>query len=376
MRRLQFPCRLALAVLAAACGKAPAHPPAPSVLEPLRHDFGVIPHGEARTHDYVFDSAQCGIELIPLRAQLDCSCGHAVVLLRKADGSERLVDGSPSPVNAPTQDETVVVRVTVDTRTKDPIDLPAATSRGYLVLQPKHDGDCSQRVQWPLLVQFGIDTPVLVKPFAAFDFERVPASARPELMTTLAGDEAHPQVHFGAVHSSDPAIAPSLEALGTGTALRVRCTPGEPGNHRAVVSVDTDLPSGYRVNFSVTWKVVPDLEAAPMAKLSFRADLGRAQTETESRDQFLVVTDHDVRRTAEFVVRGIVGDDGNDASPSFAVTFAPIPQQPRQQRVYVRYLGGRTNGFRGKIVLGKPGDTPPAGPRLELELVVFAARNP
>ncbi|MEO6597877.1 MAG: hypothetical protein ABIP94_24305, partial [Planctomycetota bacterium] len=100
----------------------------------------------------------------------------------------------------------------------------------------------------------------------------------------------------------------------------------------------------------------------------FRADLSRAQGPAEITSQFVLVTDHDERRSAEFAVHEIVADDSRDAAASFAVTFAPIPGQPRQHRLFVRYLGGQTDGFRGRIVLTKSGAE---GPFLTIELVAF-----
>lgn len=372
---------LVLLGLLAGCGEKPPHvlpggpapghaPPQPPALE---HDFGVIPHGEKRTHDYVLDVRSLGADCVPLRAQLDCSCGRAVVLLRHRDGTERAIDGSPASPNAPTAQETVIVRVTIDTLTKDAVDLPKTLSRGYVVLQPLRDRDGSLRIQWPLLVRFGIECPVVLQPFAELDFGRVPVSSSPEILTTLRGDDAHPGTHFGPVRSSDPAITATLEPADGHVVLRTRCRPGEVGNHRAVLQVDTDLPGGYQVNLGVQWKVVPDVEAIPMAKLSLRADLQREQPAAAAQSQFVVVVDHDPARSPEFVVHELVGDDGRDARASFAVTFAPVPQQPRQQRLFARYLGGQPTGFRGRLVLAKPGGQ---GPFLPIELVLFAAKAP
>jgi hypothetical protein len=194
-------------------------------------------------------------------------------------------------------------------------------------------------------------------------------SGHPEILTTLCGDEHHAGVKFGPVESSDPAITVTLEPHDGKVNVRAHCKPGEPGSYRAVIAIHTDLPSGYRVHLGVTWKVVPDLVAFPLPKMTFRAHLEREQRPDEATSQYLLVTDHDLRRTPEFIVHQIVSDDGRDAGSSFAVTFEPVPGQPRQQRMFVRYLGGHPNGFRGRIVL-KAGD---AGPFLSIELVAFAA---
>ena len=154
-----------------------------------------IAHGEAVSHEYEFDlkrlgpsgSDQLATRWVPLRAHVDCSCGTTELLLRKADGSERRLDGRPDPEFAVADDERLLVRLTINTITKDPVDLPHATSRGYLLLQPVGDRDGSRRVQWPFLVDFGIDSPVDCRPLASLEFGRVAQSARPELTITLTG---------------------------------------------------------------------------------------------------------------------------------------------------------------------------------------------
>jgi len=360
----------------AGCGESttstpqvPQDPTRPQQPPAVDRDFGIIAHGESETRDYELDVASLsGGPYVPLRAQLDCSCGHATLVLRAADGTERTVDGRPNADNAARPGETLIVRVVVNTLTKDPVDLPKTTSRGYVVLQPTDDGTGLRRVTWPILVRFGIDCPVVVSPFAAIDFGAVAQSARPEMVLSLRGDADHPDVKFRQVASSHSAIEVALEQDEGVTRLRVRCLPGEHGNGRAVVAVSTDLASGYRVNLGVTWKVVNDLVASPMNKLAFRTKLGGAQTEAESSSQYLLVTNHDVSKSEEFTVHEIVGADGNDASSSFGVRFEAAPGRPRQKRMFVRYLGGLDATFRGRLVLTVDGE---AGPFLPIQLVVF-----
>ena len=358
---------LAAACLLAACSDPVADPK----LAALEHDFGVIPHGEKREHEFLFDLKSLGEPYVPLRVHLDCSCGLADMRLRHRDGSERSIDGSPNPAFAAGPDETLVVHVVIDTNRKEAVDLPKTTSRGYIVLQPTRDQTGNLRLNWPLVLRFGIDAPVVLHPFAALDFGRIPVSGTGEMITTLRGDEQHQDLKFGPVASTDPHVTLELEPAADNIVLRARCQPGEPGNYRAIVAIDTSLP-GYRVHLDATWKVVPDLEASPMAKVSFRADLSRAQNGAEAASQFVLVTDHDARRSPEFTVHQIVGDDGRDVRKSFEVTLVPIPGQARQHRMLVRYVGGLVLGLRGKVVLTKDGAT---GPFLPIELVVFPTKS-
>lgn len=374
MGRMRFASFLCALLAGAACG-GPATPgpdasrPTPP---PLEHDFGVIPHGESRQHDFELDLSLLGSGWIPLHVQLDCSCGRGQLLLRGPDGAERALDGRPVADNVPTDADRTIARIVIDTADREAIDLAHTASHGYVVLQPVDDRTGAGRVRWPLLLRFGVDAPVELQPFAALDFGRVPNCRPGELVTSLRGDGNHRTLTFGRAAVSDPALEATLEPAADRVDLRVRCIPGDLGNHRAVVSVETDLP-GYVVHLPVTWKVVPALEATPMAKISFRADLRREQTDDEGSGQFVLVVDHDASRPPEFVVRALVDGDGHDASSSFVVTLTPVPGQLRQQRLHVRYRGGRPDGFRGRVVLGKAGMDEPM---LVIDLVAFPTRDP
>jgi hypothetical protein len=355
----------------AACSRpTDATGPQDPELPALRFDFGVIPHGETRQHDFPLDLAKVAPGWIPLRVHLDCSCGRGDLRLIDRDGNERVLDGRPVVTNLPGPGETLVARVLLETVTREPADLPKTTSRGSVLLQAASETGGLRRLQWPLLLDFGVDAPVVVRPFTALDFGRVPVSQTREILLTMRGDDGHPGLRFGEARSTDPSIDCVVETAGDEVVLRSVCRPVGLGNQRAIVSVATNLPD-YSVNFAATWKAVPDLEATPMAKVAFRTDMQRAQTEDEAATQFVVVTDHDLGRPPEFVVREIVDDAGRDAAAAFAVTIEPVPGQTRQQRLRVRYLGGYPSGFRGSLMLGKPGTED----RLPIELVAFPVRD-
>lgn len=371
---LAFPALLLL--LPAACGhRPPAAPTAAATTQPLQfeHDFGVIPHGERRTHEFVVDLKLLGDPYVPMRVHLDCSCGRADLRLRKRDGSEREVIPSGMPSNVPTADEQLVMVVTLDTANKEAADLPHTSSRGYLLLQHQNDESGTSRIQWPVLLHFGIDAPVDVRPFTSLDFGKVPLSRTPEVLTTVRGDAKHANARAVAIRCVDPQVTATLEPAADHVVVRVRCAPNAAGNHRTSLTITTDLPDGYHFEVPVTWKAVPDLEATPMPKVAFRAALDRSQRDDEAVGQFVLVADHDLRRKPEFAVQKIVTDDGRDVAASFAVTFVPLPNDARQQRLQVRYLGGLTAGMRGSLVLTKDGDS---GPFLPIELVVFPAKDP
>lgn len=350
----------------------------------LDHDFGIVPHGEQREHEFELDLSQLGAPHVPLRVHLECSCGKAVIRLRKPDGTERPIDGTGYPRNLPQADEQAFMRITLNTRKKEAVDLPKAVSRGYILLQPLDDTTGMARIRWAFLVRFGIDAPVVLQPFAALDFGSVAQSMTGKVLTTLRGDENHPDVKFTSVESKDLDIEATLEPDGDRVLLRASCTPGQLGNHRSLLLVRTDLPD-YTVALNVSWKVVPDLEASPINKVSISANISKEQPERMMKLQSVLVTDHNRDRSPEFVLARIVGNDGRDVTSLFAITLKPVPSKERQQRMEVRYLGGLLNGqpagpnysFRGKIVLTKKGDGPEGiAPTLPIDLVVFPSRKP
>jgi hypothetical protein len=351
------------AVQPAAAGQGPA-----SVPLTLEHDFGVIPHGETRQHEFRVDLARLDGRWAPLRVHLDCACGHADLRLRRADGTERFADPANPAANLLEPGEALWLRVVIDTATKEAVDQKIVPSRGFIVLQRPDDSIGSSRIQWPVLVRFGVESPVDLRPVAALDLGRVPQSGHGLAVSTLRGDERHRDATFGPATSSDPALAPELVKEEDHWLLRVTGRPGDVGHHRAVLSIANSIP-GYRLELPVTWKVVPDLEARPLAKLSFRAALDRAQTEAEAVGQFVLLVDHDERRDPEFAVRRVVDDAGRDVAAHFAVTFEPVGASPRQRRMLVRYVGGLTQSMRGSLELTKNGEH---GPFLPIELVLFS----
>jgi hypothetical protein len=362
-----------LFLFVAACGAEPSSPPpSPGPTTPtgpltLEHDFGVVPHGETRQHEFPLDLKQLPGDFLPLRVHLDCSCGHADVRWRAADGKDRFVDGAGTAASRGGPGETLVLRVVLDTSMKEAVDLPKTTSRGFVVLQEATDMTGQSRISWPMLLKFGIDAPVELRPFAALDFGRVPQSQTGRVLTTVRGDAAHPKVRFTAATSDHPDVTIAMEPAEDHCVLRATCRPHDLGNHRALVTVENDLP-GYLLRLQVTWKVVPDLEATPLPKLIVQAPLATEQPMAKAVGQFVLVADHDLARPPEFAVHKVVGEGDRDLSAHFATWLEPVPEQPRQHRLFARYLGGLQRSERGTIVLTKNGAV---GPFLPIELVVF-----
>jgi hypothetical protein len=363
----------ALSLLVAGCRQQPEPPARGSVPvqpPPQFFDFGTIDHGKAKEHDFVLDPiAVLGPGYYPAGTHVDCSCARTLLLLRDQDGNERPVE-SYNPASAPKPGELLVVRTQVDTVHKEPVDRGPTDSRLLVVFQPTTARDASARVTWPLNFRFAIDSPVRLRPYSVLDFERVPESQSAELLTTMTSDLPGRPIRFGPARCEDDRLQLSLEQRDDITFLHARLTPraGEYGAFRLLVTIDTDLESGYRINLAAVGRIVPDLEAVPMAKLSLRADLRREQTAENAQSQYLLVTDHNTSRPAEFVVSSLVDADGKDARNCFDVTFEPVQGDPRTHRMRLRWIGQADSEFRGEIVLAKD---PSEGPFLPIEVVAL-----
>lgn len=345
----------------------------PIQVPPQSHDFGKIPHGQAAYHDFVIDTRKLADDLVCLGVRLDCSCAHYKMLLRDAQGQEREINGQPRPEFAAREGEVLVIRMQIDTAQKEAVNLPPTQSRATVVLQHCKDPDPSTRIEPMLLMRYAVDSPVKVKPFAILDFETVPQSAPRTLQTWLASDLPGTAVKFGPATCDDPRVELELRPDGDSVELRATFTPdakAPPGMFKSLVRVATDLPGGYELHLAAVGKVIPDLEAQPMAKLS----LGQFDFQKPGAEHFVNVYDHDRRRPAEFVVARFVDGGGRDASRFFAVRQVPLDGDDRGFRVFVRYLGGlQPPSFRGELVLAKDHD---AGPFLPIEVVAFHRGTP
>lgn len=371
---------VALSILLLACGGDVAtpvrqQPKAPAQLPTLSHDFGSVPHGETRSHDFVLDvRTTIGPGWYSPGTHVDCSCARTELLLRKRDGSERQIPVF-SPESAPEDGEVLVVRAILDTARREAIDSKDLDSRVLVALQPQSSRDASQRVMWPLQFRFRIDSPVRLLPVATFDFERVPPSRPKQITLTLRSDVTGRSVRFRSPDCDDSRVALRLEEQEGFTLLHATLTPkaGDVGNLRAVVSVATDLEPAYTLRIPAVAAFVPDMEAIPMPKIAIRDDLRKAQPESKFGSQYVVATDHDESRPGDFLVARIIDSKGNDAGSCWAIQFEHIDGDPRSRRVHARWTGASESEFRGELVLCKDKDH---GPFLPIELVALHHKNP
>jgi hypothetical protein len=89
----------------------------------------------------------------------------------------------------------------------------------------------------------------------------------------------------------------------------------------------------------------------------------------EPNEQRLVVTDHDTRRPAGFVVIRIEDHEGQDLSNWFELTISPLESSPRSHVLTLSYRGGLERRFvRGRVRLAKTAD---AAPELDIGFSAF-----
>ena len=350
-----------LVLLGLGCGAETGPVAEPAV---LHHDFGTIPHGELRTHEFRIDLDPELGPLVPITYRGDCTCTTFQLVLRGPDGTERIATGYRVPRFAVGPDEELLLRLTVDTNRKEPVDMPPLTVAGNLILQAPTGATPPVVVRVDLT--YAIDAPVRIEPSAHIEFPAMPRGRAHTIPTRIYSDR-DPPLRLGPVHSSDPRLQGRVVGADGYALLETTLTtgPDEPArNLRATLIVDTDL-DGYRLEIPVSGQILPDIEVVPMNKIS----LGRFDFDQPGAEGFVTLTDHVRDRDPGFRLHAVRDDAGADASRHFAVRLEPIAGAERDTRVWVEYRGGLTGPFfRGEIVLSK---APDQGPFIPIELVAF-----
>lgn len=353
-----------LCLLALGCGgdDSPATQASPPLV--LRHDFGVIPHGEKPHHDFVVELARELGPLVPLVYRGDCSCTSYQLILRNRDGVERIAPGNRVSQYAIGADEQLLLRLAVDTSQKEPVDMAPIPLSGTLVLQDP----AGQRppIEVGVIFTYGIDCPVTLRPVAHLDFGSMPRTRSFTRRLELHGDGPDP-VRFGPVQSSLDRLTARLSPQGELTVLEATYTPdpdGAPGSFQAVLTVETDL-GGYSLKIPVSGRVLPDIGVVPMDKIS----LNRFDFAKPGADHFVIVTDNLRRLDRSWSLHSLRDGDGADARQYFEVHLEPLDGDPYSTRVRVEYTGGlEPPMFRGQLILAMD---PEQGPFIPIELVAF-----
>ena len=366
MRRRLAALLLSLPALAA-CSEddsTPTAQPGRATAAPLSHDYGVIPHGQTRTHTFELNGPEVQPGMFPAGFRASCSCSSARFWIRSSDGKKRNLEGLRPELKTLQRGETLLLELTLDTRLKEAVDLDPVTIRGAAVVRSAVDSNAE--VALPIVFHYAIDAPVAVLPHAHVDFGQLPVSRVFSITLGLQPDPELGPVTFGPVSASDPRVTAKLREEEGETVLDVGFDPGpnaQPSTVQALLSVTTSVPD-YTLPIPVSGQLISDVVVEPMDRVSFRVlPVG------ERAEVFVLVTDHDRQRPPEFVVESIVDHGGHSLADHFEVDLEPVEGQPRTTRVVLRYLGTLSPpGFRGVLRLGKPGGV---GPRSEITFVGF-----
>lgn len=360
--------RLLPLLLPIACGEP--QPPVQQAQPVQRHDYGEIPHGEKRTHEFWFEIPPGLDRPVPLAFHGDCTCAEGAIAVVGKDGQRRQLSGPPGPQHALQPGERVVLALTLDSARKEPVDLPKITSTGRLIFGEA--GATNRRAEVPVQFFFAIKAPILVRPRAHVDLGELPRSRTyaQTLELVPAGGKA---VRFGPVYCSDPQVRGTLRREGNLDVLDLVVSPAAAGGDAqpiaAEVAIDTDLPNHYQLRIKVTGTLVPDVQVQPFATLAF----GRIDF-TQPAEQFVNLVDHDLRRDPGFVLESLTDEHGVDQRARFAVRFEPIVGDPRATRLFVAYRGGLTGRvFRGTIVLAKQHAD---GPKTTIQVLAYNTQGP
>lgn len=360
-RRTPLPLVAALALLASGCERAAA---TPWQARSLFHDFGMIPHGRAKTVRIRIDFPQDRGPMLPLGFRGSCSCAATRFIAVGKDGRERVSLGRASSEHAVLPGEDLFLELSLDTKRKEALEQKPLTNSGEVLLTDL--AEKYGRVAIPISFTFGIEAPIALSPFAHIDFGALPLSRRFSVTLDLR-PKVGQRVHFAEPKVTDSRVRAVLRSEGEATLLDVRVVPDRGlgvGSLHTVIEVPTDLPDGYTLPIPVSGQIVDDIEVKPMERVSFgRLDLAQPQ------EGSVIVRDHDLARPAEFVVLGIRGLVGKDLGSHFATELQPIAGDERSVRLVIRYLGTfRERTFRGFVDLGKRGGT---GSVASIEFVGF-----
>lgn len=349
-------------VLLAACGE-PADPtPTPAgrtPVAPRRHDFGVLRHGAIAVQDIPLSEFGEHAGFFVRGFSAGCPlCASGSLFLERRDGSRTPLasGGAITPEWTIQPDQRVVVSLRIDTNAKEAQDMPPLETRAFAVLRgpPPAERD----LELPLLFTFAIDAPIEVLPFPHVPMGQLARGAKFTQTLTLRGDAKHPNIRFGPVRTSEPALQATLRQEEGETLLDVAYEiPPERYDGPLPplsIGVGTDLAEPYELHLPVSGAVLPRFVVEPPYGVRFdRAERGREST------GYANVLDHDPGSGSGLAVLRVRDREGQDLSEHFEVRIEPVPGMTRTLRVHMRYLGTMEQSFFGAVDLCRPGKTSP-----------------
>ena len=306
--------------------------------EGLYHDFGTLKLGTKRIWEFEVPIPQTNSksELVLEPAfHGDCSCAYGTLII-KTGSIERAVYTLPESQRVVHEDDRVLLRLTIDTKDKEPANVERTLSRGTISFKHK-TGAIARRSIVPIRFHYGIETPIVVSPVAHLNFGKLPVSSVHEQTLELRSNIPGRALTLGEVHASPDSIEAKLREQDGRTLLDVKITP-EGRSDAAVpvmglIAIPTGIDYYTDLKIPVSGKFIGDIEF----QSSYHLDFGLFDF-TEERTRQENIIDHDINRPTGFVTHSILSDQAEvDISQHFDIEFQPL--SGRKTRVIVKYLG-------------------------------------
>jgi hypothetical protein len=242
-----IPCLLPLLLLAGCGVDVGADREQIDAADPVAsHDFGVIPHGELRAHDFVVGGDAFWATHEPLDVEVDCTCVGATWTWISTDvdtghGSRRGV--------------TVTLRI--DLRHEAPVDENCCWREAYLRVRSLDETAVDEVLSIPLRYRYGVDSPVSVLPSSVLDLGPVSRSNSGAVFCKLHVDDGM-ELKLLQAGSEDPRLSCQLAPGEMGAEMLVTLLPGPStplGLYAATVTVATSR-DGYVLHLPVRARII------------------------------------------------------------------------------------------------------------------------
>lgn len=303
----------------------------------LYHDYGTIDLGTQKSHDFLIPIPELdGADWIaaPESFAGDCSCAIGTVRIVDAEGNRRVAYGLPPSQRRLREGDKVILTIVLDTRDKEPVDVPRTLSYGRLAFQHM-TGQYSKSTTRRLAFHYGIRTPIKLSPKAHLKFGEVPLSLATTHRLRLSNNIPGSRYKLGVVSCAEPSIQGTLRKDGDEHILDVKIDPQEPQprNLRTTLLIGTDIPDLPTLRIPVSGSFVPDVVIQGPSILSWGFhDFG------EERTDKLNIVDHNHQRARGFVLHSVVETgSGKDLSEHFELDWTEL--SGRTMRMHLKYLG-------------------------------------
>ncbi len=346
----------AMFLCSTACGpgtaaKSPLRTPWLAVSE-MVHDFGEIPHGQSRTHQFTIDNrGPQRVRLTGIRNQ--CTCAITKVrLLRDGQPIDRPVYNPPRQVDGGflmatlEPGERLAFEVKVDTRLRPPRD---------------HKEQALSQLHFEPAEEAGVLT--LAYRFTIRSRVRIISDLAPSMNPTIdLGDFSKDQEVYSVLELAplkEPFHLLSVTGDGDGVVLEkrepknkggyrygIRVAPrGKAGPFDRLLGFKTDIDHGYLLQIQLVGNALPNLQVTPHGRLDFGRFDWRQPTE-----RFVTIVYRRPRFDPKLAVDSVDVHtrDGRDVSSLFEATIDG--GGARRWTLSLKYKGGlKGKGFEGSV---------------------------